>query len=93
MLRGEKYTPPTPEEKGRIIRQHAELLVETKGQKRAMLEFRKNLLSFTKGFPGARELRGKMTSIESLDDVDEVIKLILAGTEMPSVNSELRMEN
>lgn len=78
-LYGEPYSPPTPEERGNIIRHHAALLIETKGQKRAMLEFRKHLLSFTKGFPGARELRGQMTSIESLDDVDRVIDVIRSG--------------
>ena len=77
-LHGEKYTPPTPQEKGEIIQKHAELLIETKGEKRAMLEFRKHLLTFTKGFPGAREMRGKMTSIENIDDVKEVIREIVA---------------
>lgn len=76
-LNNEKYVPPTAKEKGGIIRKHAEILIETKGQERAMLEFRKHLLTFTKGFPGARELRGKMTSIESLDDVNTVIHEIV----------------
>lgn len=76
-LRGEIISPPTAVEKGRTIRRHAELLIKTKGQRRAMLEFRKHLLSFTRGFAGARELRGRMTSIERIEDVEAVIKLII----------------
>jgi len=69
----EQYHPPTPEEKAKIIRRHAELLLETKGRS-GILEFRKHLLSFTKGFPGAREMRREMTAIESVEDVEKVIE-------------------
>lgn len=72
-LNGEEFSPPTPKEKGEIIKTHAQLLIETKGERRAMLEFRKHLLSFTKGFPGAREMRAKMTSIENIQDVKVVV--------------------
>lgn len=78
-LHDEKFIPPTPEEKGEIIKTHARLLIETKGEKRAMLEFRKHLLSFTKGFSGARELRGQMTSIENMEDVEKVVEKIVRG--------------
>lgn len=81
-LHGEKFTPPTIQEKADVIRKHAKLLVETKGDTRAMLEFRKHLLSFTKGFPGARELRGSMTSIESMEDVESVILKIMSGNDL-----------
>ncbi len=80
-LHGEEFIPPTAEEKGEIIRKHAELLIKTKGQRRAMLEFRKHLLSFTRGFAGARELRGQMTSIESMGDVEAVIAQIVQGNQ------------
>ena len=80
-LHGLPYTPPTPEEKGEIIRKHAELLIDTKGEYRAMKEFRKHLLNFTKGFPGSRELRGQMTSIESMDDIERVVEQIMRGSQ------------
>ena len=76
-LTGEGYCPPTPEEKGEIITKHAEILIETKGEYRAMLEFRKLLLNFTKGFPGAREMRRDMTSLECLDDVKRIVEKIV----------------
>jgi tRNA-dihydrouridine synthase B len=79
-LHGEDFTEPTAEEKGEIIRKHAELLIDTKGQRRAMLEFRKHLLSFTKGFHGAKEMRGQMTSIEQIEDVEKVVETIVANS-------------
>ena len=79
-LHGEDYAPLTPQEKGDIIRQHAQILIATKGESRAMKEFRKHLLNFTKGFPGSRELRGQMTSIENMDDVEKVVEVIMKGS-------------
>jgi len=76
-LYGEEYTPPTPAEIGKIICRHAEILIETKGKKRAMLEFRKLLLSFTKGFKGAKAMRRDMVSIESLQDVKTIAEKIV----------------
>lgn len=62
-----------------IILKHAQFLIDSKNEKRAMLEFRKHLLFYAKGFAGAKNLRQKMTSIESLNDVkkiaDEIEKL------------------
>jgi tRNA-dihydrouridine synthase B len=84
-LYGEACRPPNTAEKAFVIRKHAELLIKWKGQKRAMLEFRKHLLNFTRGFAGARELRGRMTSIEGLEDVEAVIKAIV-GAEKTSVD-------
>ena len=78
-LRNENYAPPSATEIGEIIIRHAEILIACKGERRAMLEFRKLLLSFTKGFHGARELRREMVSIASLDDVRRVAKTVVAG--------------
>ncbi|QQS58956.1 tRNA-dihydrouridine synthase [Candidatus Peregrinibacteria bacterium] len=91
-LSGETYRPPSPEEVGNIIRRHAEILIQTKGQKRAMLEFRKHLLSFTKGFSGARELRGQMTSIENLNDIEGVVTRISSGLSSEKISEETKAE-
>lgn len=67
------YNPPNINEKKDIILKYAEILIQTKGEKRAMLEFRKHLLNFTKGFEGAKELRRNMTSINNIENVKNVI--------------------
>jgi tRNA-dihydrouridine synthase B len=56
----------------RIITLHAKLAFETKGEL-GIIEFRKHLLSYLKGFPGAKELRKEAVSIVNLRDVSRVV--------------------
>ena len=58
-----------------IILLHAKLVLDTKG-KYGIIEFRKHLLAYLKGFPGAKELRKEAVSIESLEDVSRVVGLL-----------------
>ena len=51
-----------------IIR-HTELMIETKGEKHGILEMRKHLLHYVKGFPGAKEYRSALCHVQSLTDV------------------------
>ncbi len=55
-----------------IIPLHAKLAFETKGEL-GIVEFRKHLLSYLKGFPGAKELRKEAVSIVDLRDVSRVV--------------------
>jgi len=64
---------PTFPEKIPIILRHCELAVELKGEKRGMLEMRKHLASYTKGFDGARELRARLVKVETLGEVGEIL--------------------
>ncbi|MBU1445661.1 tRNA-dihydrouridine synthase [Patescibacteria group bacterium] len=48
-----------------LAKQHVKLSVATKGEKRAMLEMRKHLAMYVKGFPGASEYRNRLVRIES----------------------------
>ncbi len=58
-----------------IILLHAKLVFEIKGEF-GIIEFRKHLLAYLKGFPGAKELRKEAVSIESLEDVTRVVGLL-----------------
>ncbi len=66
----------TPEEKLEALPQkvpfileHCELSVRIKGEKRGVLEMRRHLSSYVKGFDGAKELRIKVLTMEKFDDV------------------------
>jgi tRNA-dihydrouridine synthase B len=66
----------TPEEKLEDFRskvpfilEHCELSVRIKGEKRGVLEMRRHLSSYVKGFDGAKELRIKVLTMEKFDDV------------------------
>ncbi len=52
-----------------FILDHCDLSVKYKGEKRGVLEMRRHLGSYVKGFDGARDLRMKLLTLESLDDV------------------------
>lgn len=57
---------------------HCNLLVETKGQKVAMLEIRKHLASYIKGLRNATEYRTELVRVESPEQVKEIFDRILA---------------
>ncbi len=67
--------PITFEEKLPWILEHCELAVRIKGETRGMLEMRRHLSSYVKGFDGAREMREKLLRVEKLEDA----KAILCG--------------
>jgi tRNA-dihydrouridine synthase B len=55
-------------EKIDTIKEHAELMLEHKGE-RGIIEMRKHLVWYFKGFPGASEIRAKLVSIQSMDEL------------------------
>ncbi len=57
-----------------FILEHCELAVRTKGEKRGMLEMRRHLASYVKGFDGASELRQKLVRVETITEVAEILQ-------------------
>ncbi len=52
-----------------FILEHCELSVKMKGERRGVLEMRRHLSSYIKGFDGAKDLRIKVLTMERLDEV------------------------
>jgi len=71
-------SPLTFTEKIPFILEHCRLAVEFKGEKRGMLEMRRHLASYAKGFPGAAELRAKLVRVESLREVEALLTTVLS---------------
>lgn len=63
----------TFEEKIPFILDHCELAVRTKGERRGMLEMRRHLSSYVKGFDGASEMRQKLVRVEKLEDAKAIL--------------------
>lgn len=59
-----------------VILKHAEWLIECKGERVGTREIRKHLLSYVKGFKGAKEYRSKITHVENFKDIVEILTLI-----------------
>ncbi|MFA5916816.1 MAG: tRNA-dihydrouridine synthase family protein [Candidatus Gracilibacteria bacterium] len=55
---------------------HATKLVETKGERKGSLEIRKHLVCYLKSFPGVKNYRKRLVTVESLKEVEDVINLI-----------------
>ncbi|MFA6963581.1 MAG: tRNA-dihydrouridine synthase family protein [Patescibacteria group bacterium] len=69
----------TPEMLKKIALRHAKLSFERKGE-HGIVEFRKHLLFYLKGFPGAKDLRKEAVSIESYDDVAKLLSNLSVNT-------------
>jgi nifR3 family TIM-barrel protein len=64
---------PNLGEVGRVLRRHAELLVEHDGPTKAMRDLRKHMAWYLMGFPVGSELRRSFALVTSLDELDDLI--------------------
>src|SRR3989344_3682135 len=65
--------PASLMEKVPFILMHCELSVKYKGERRGILEMRKHLAGYVKGFDGAKEVRKNLMGAESLKDVQRIL--------------------
>jgi tRNA-dihydrouridine synthase B len=71
-----KAAPDVPKtflEKLPMILEHCELSVAIKGERLGMLEMRRHLSSYVKGFDGASDLRSKLVRVEKLQEAKELL--------------------
>lgn len=68
-----KFSSPTPEEKKSIILKHAQLVKKYYGEK-GFVTFRPQFAAYLKGHVHAAELRQKAVRINTLKDVQEILK-------------------
>jgi len=55
---------------------HATELVKVKGERKGSLEIRKHLVQYLKHFPGVKEYRRRLVTVETIDDSTQVIEEI-----------------
>ncbi len=65
--------PNTVYEKLPIMRKHAELLIETKGEQVGSREIRKHLLQYIKGFDGAKSFRKAFSHVTTMDEIHTLL--------------------
>lgn len=66
------YKTPTWNEIKQIMLQHSALTLSNKGSY-GLIELRKHLAWYSKGFPGAAELRAKLVQIKTIDDIKSAL--------------------
>ncbi|EKD63097.1 MAG: dihydrouridine synthase family protein, partial [uncultured bacterium] len=75
-LRNKKYTPPQSlKEKIPLILEHSRLAIESK-DRRGLLEMRKHLSVYIKGFQHAGEFRSRLVQVESMKDIEKIFREI-----------------
>lgn len=63
----------TFQDKVPFIVEHCDLSVRLKGEKRGMLEMRRHLCSYVKGFDGASAMRQRLMQTESLEETKKIL--------------------
>jgi tRNA-dihydrouridine synthase B len=82
LLAGRARRPdPTPAERFATALEHARLALRLQGDTRkTALEFRKHFGWYTRGLPGASELRQRLFAIESMAEAEEIFSEYLFGS-------------
>lgn len=68
---------PSNEDKLRIMREHIELVCKYKGEHLGMLQSRKQIAWYLKGFKGAAKFRNEAGTVSTLDDMYSLIDRVL----------------
>lgn len=71
-MQGLSYTPPTLEERFKILIRQCELMIEYKADRRGLLEARKHTAWYMQGLKGAANLRKLCGEIVALEDVKSI---------------------
>ncbi|MGE4213512.1 MAG: tRNA dihydrouridine synthase DusB [Anaerotignaceae bacterium] len=71
---GELLPEPTSEERAQMALRHAKMLIDYKGEYTGVREMRKHLSDYTKGMKGAAEMRGKINTAISFEQIEAMIK-------------------
>ena len=74
VLNNETFETPTLTERLTVLREHAQLHVELYGGDQALVSFRKHLLCYFKGWPGAKAWRIKLTRVSTLDELEPILQ-------------------
>ena len=73
---GKLLDKPSKEEVKAMMLRHARMQVECKGDYTGIREMRKHISWYTTGLPGSAKLRGRINSVESLVEMEELLQEI-----------------
>ena len=77
--------PPDPAERFGVALAHARLQLDLQGDdRRTAVEFRKHLGWYTRGLPGAADLRRTLYAIESMAEVERIFQAYLEASAVPA---------
>ena len=92
-LAGLPYTPPTLADRWDLVFRHAREEVARRGELHGMKGMRGRLMAYTRGLPGGRHLRGELSSVSTLTELEELGRRHLELAESaPLPNGAVRAE-
>jgi tRNA-dihydrouridine synthase len=71
-LAGLTYTHPTLADRWDLVLRHAREEVARRGELHGMRGMRGRLMAYTRGLPGGRHLRGELSSVSTLAELEEL---------------------
>lgn len=71
---GKAPEKPSKEEVKKMMLRHARMQVEHKGDYTGIREMRKHISWYTTGLPGSAKLRGRINSVESLEEMEALLR-------------------
>ena len=74
---GTKLSKPSVEEVTDMIKRHARLQVQYKGEYLGIREMRKHVAWYTTGYPESARLRSMVNEIETLESLDQLLNSYL----------------
>lgn len=74
-----KYSQPTINLIKKVVLSHAKLNYKMKGEY-GIVELRKHLCWYFRGFPRAKDLRSKLVRVETINDVKKILKMKDSGS-------------
>jgi tRNA-dihydrouridine synthase len=74
---GADYAPPTPRERVAVLIDHVRAAVRQEGEPWGVITTRKVTAAYVKHLPGARELRGKLMTVETLAELEDTMAAYL----------------
>ncbi|GAC1414070.1 MAG: tRNA dihydrouridine synthase DusB [Candidatus Doudnabacteria bacterium] len=79
VLNGEPIPITTLSERINTALEHANLMVQTKGAKHGVIEMRKHLSWYFKGYPNVSELRSKLVRVNSLEELEQTLRSVVTA--------------
>jgi tRNA-dihydrouridine synthase B len=87
---GEELPPVPIEERWALVLRHCRLAIESGrygNEKQTLTAMRSRLMAYCKGFPGAKELRGRLCHVDSMTAVEELAACSLVQAELAAAGA------
>lgn len=77
---GEKFDPPSLEERMEVIMHHLHASIAWKGPKLGMLEMRRHYGNYLKGIPNIKPVRNKLVTANSIEEIEEALEQLTVNS-------------